>query len=110
MEFICPITLEVMQDPCSTEMGYTYERFAIEKWLRTHDTDPKTNARLKSKTLTPNIPLRVLIREEAERNAKPSAKPSAKKKRAWCREKYGADWWKTDKKKRKREAAASINS
>ena len=38
--------------------GFTYERQAIERWLRTHDTSPKTNATLDSKLLMPNIALK----------------------------------------------------
>ena len=53
-DFICPITAEIMTDPVSTVDGFTYEREAISKWLRTNDTSPRTGAKLESKTLTPN--------------------------------------------------------
>ena len=44
-EFLCPITLRVMDDPVTLAMsGMTYERGAISEWLRTHPRrDPKTN-------------------------------------------------------------------
>ena len=61
--FLCPITGEVMTDPVSTVDGHTYERTAIERWLRTHDTSPMTGARLPHKDLTPAISLRQLIVE-----------------------------------------------
>lgn len=31
-------------------------------------------------------------------------KPTLKEIRAWCRDRYGVDWWKEDKKNRKKEA------
>ena len=61
--FLCPITGEVMTDPVSTVDGHTYERTAIERWLRTHDTSPMTGAELMRKDLTPAISLRQLIEE-----------------------------------------------
>lgn len=61
--FLCPITGEVMTDPVSTVDGHTYERDAIERWLRTHDTSPMTGAKLMRKDLTPAISLRQLIEE-----------------------------------------------
>ena len=57
----CPITLEVMKDPVLASDGHTYERAAIEDWLRTHDTSPMTNARLGSKELMPSLVLRSII-------------------------------------------------
>ena len=44
-EFLCPITLRVMDDPVTLAMsGMTYERGAISEWLRSHPRrDPKTN-------------------------------------------------------------------
>ena len=40
--FSCPITLTKMSDPVVTSDGQTYERTAIEDWLKTHDTSPLT--------------------------------------------------------------------
>ena len=50
-----------MEDPVSTLLGHTYERHAIETWLRRHDTDPMTNSVLPDKMLIPNIALRQTI-------------------------------------------------
>jgi len=36
----CPITLELMVDPVTAEDGYTYERTAIETWLKRHPSSP----------------------------------------------------------------------
>ena len=43
-----------MVDPVFTADGYTYEREAIEEWLKTHDISPKTGLALAHKQLTPN--------------------------------------------------------
>ena len=60
--FRCPISLEVMADPTLVvESGMTYERTEIQKWFRTHNTDPTTNHTLASKKLVPNIALRHAI-------------------------------------------------
>jgi hypothetical protein len=42
--FVCPITMEVMRDPVIAADGHTYEREAIENWLRRgHRTSPQIN-------------------------------------------------------------------
>ncbi|CAB1098853.1 unnamed protein product [Ectocarpus sp. CCAP 1310/34] len=57
-DFICPLTLEVMIDPVVCEDGHSYERGALEAWLRNHDTSPMSNAHLNSKMAVPNHALR----------------------------------------------------
>jgi hypothetical protein len=67
--FRCPITQDVMVDPVIvTETGHTYERSAIEQWLRTHNTDPNTNVQLRSNNLIPNHSLRSSIQEFSANN------------------------------------------
>ena len=66
--FICPITQELMEEPVVTQDGQTYERHAIEYWLRDHDTSPLTGQPLAHKELTANIVLRSMIREHYERH------------------------------------------
>lgn len=64
--FVCPITHEPMQDPVSAADGQTYERRAIEAWLKKGDlegavpTSPLTGEPLKDKTLRPNFLARAL--------------------------------------------------
>ena len=58
---VCPITLEVMDDPVICADGITYERSAITKWLEKHSTSPKTNLQLTNKTLIPNLSLKIAI-------------------------------------------------
>ena len=68
-EFVCPIAQELMADPVVAADGHTYEREAIEQWLRhqqAHDkplTSPKTNEPLAHPHLTPCHQLRALINE-----------------------------------------------
>ena len=50
-----------MRDPVMCADGHTYERDAIEKWLRTNVTSPVTNLRLPHRTLMPNHALRGII-------------------------------------------------
>lgn len=62
--FLCPITGEIMSDPwvVVTENGgtcHSYEKEAIETWMKNHDTDPMT--RHKRKSVGCNISLRHAI-------------------------------------------------
>ena len=52
--YSCCITQMVMAEPVFTADGHTYEKEAIEAWLATNHTSPKTGLVLKDKTLTPN--------------------------------------------------------
>ncbi|KAK9819484.1 hypothetical protein WJX81_005966 [Elliptochloris bilobata] len=55
VEYICPITQEVMTDPTVAADGFTYERSAIMQWLQLgHVTSPMTNQPLPHPGLTPN--------------------------------------------------------
>eukprot|EP00250_Pteridium_aquilinum_P021454 c25129_g1_i1 orf=654-3227(+) len=77
-EFVDCITQEIMEDPVITADGHSYERAAIEKWLKHHDTSPKTGEVLPpppgssgvDKTLRPNHILRGQIIEYKERLAR----------------------------------------
>ena len=60
-EFVCAISQQLMVDPVTTGAGQTYERETIATWLRTKQTDPRTNARLPSKKLIANVSLRQAI-------------------------------------------------
>ncbi|XP_071685745.1 U-box domain-containing protein 33-like isoform X2 [Rutidosis leptorrhynchoides] len=62
--FICPIFLEVMQDPVVAADGFTYEAEAIRGWLDSgHKTSPMTNLELPNTNLVPNLALRSAIQE-----------------------------------------------
>ena len=53
-DYVCPITHLRFRDPVVTSDGHTYERHAIETWLKEHDTSPLTGERLPSKVLLPD--------------------------------------------------------
>ena len=59
--FICPISLEIMEDPVITTDGSSYERASIEAWFKKTDRDPLTNAIVASKVLIPNKALKSAI-------------------------------------------------
>ena len=52
--FLCPITQDCLIDPVFATDGHTYERSAIDRWLRSHNTSPTTNEPLESAALLPN--------------------------------------------------------
>ncbi|CAN0064908.1 unnamed protein product [Ectocarpus sp. 4 AP-2014] len=61
--FACPITGELMRDPVVAGDGHTYEREAIEMWLRKYEISPKTSEPIEHLLLVPNLNLRRLIRD-----------------------------------------------
>ena len=68
--FLCPIMQDLFHDPVVTADGATYEREAIEQWLRSHNTSPLTNEVLPHRQLTPNVLVRGWIREYKEQHAR----------------------------------------
>ena len=61
-EFICPITYELMREPVVASDGHTYEKAAIEKWLKQHQISPRTQEPIGPLTI-PNINLKKLIQD-----------------------------------------------
>jgi len=68
-EYLCPILKEPMKEPVVAQDGQTYERSAIEQWLRTRNSSPLTGLPLSHKELTPNLLLRGMIRQWLEASA-----------------------------------------
>ncbi|KAI4324057.1 hypothetical protein L6164_023623 [Bauhinia variegata] len=62
-EFLCPISLEIMEDPVVTATGITCERKRIEEWffVKNKKTCPATSQELKNFDLTPNHLLKRII-------------------------------------------------
>jgi hypothetical protein len=60
-KFCCPITGEVMIDPVIDNEGNSYEKLAIEHWLRRDQTSPITRNRLTLEDLRPNRILKDVI-------------------------------------------------
>jgi hypothetical protein len=65
-KFECPIPREIMHDPVVLSDGYSYERKAIQEWLRRKNTSPMTNLILSSTTIIPNRHLRSVIQDEIQ--------------------------------------------
>lgn len=59
--FVCPITKNIMTDPVTTHYGITYERMAIEDWLKTKNYCPLTKKKLTKNKLIPNYALKSTI-------------------------------------------------
>jgi hypothetical protein len=70
-EFICSLTMDLMNDPVVSRYGQSFERSAIIEWLaRGNDTCPMTRQPLKLSDLITNHQLRAKIRRwQIENNA-----------------------------------------
>jgi len=71
-EFICPITYELMRDPVVASDGHTYEKAAIEKWLKHHQISPRNGEPMASLTI-PNMNMKKLIQDIIDEVSKHSA-------------------------------------
>lgn len=58
---LCPISHQIMIDPVCTINGISYDRYHIEKWFQTKNTDPCTGQLVHSKILIPNLIIKDLI-------------------------------------------------
>eukprot|EP01084_Bolivina_argentea_P212056 360548_1 len=67
-EFICPITKEIMQDPVIAFDGYSYDRIAIEQYLKTHKKSPTTGANADYIIVFPNHKLKASIKQYIRQN------------------------------------------
>jgi hypothetical protein len=61
-EFLCPITYELMREPVVAMDGHTYEKSAIEKWLKSSQTSPRSGEPMEPITI-PNMNLKKLIQD-----------------------------------------------
>mmetsp|Transcript_15948 Transcript_15948/g.29199 ORF Transcript_15948/g.29199 Transcript_15948/m.29199 type:complete len:265 (+) Transcript_15948:242-1036(+) len=71
---LCPISHELMQEPVVTADGHTYEKRAIERWLKNHASSPITGLELSNKVLRPNFALKSALQSYMEKRA--SIQPS----------------------------------
>jgi uncharacterized protein len=61
-DYICPLTLEIYNDPVVAADGHTYEREEIQKWIDSGKRlSPISGTRMNSKKLTPNHKMRSQI-------------------------------------------------
>ena len=63
--FCCPITMEPMKSPVIVADGHTFERCALESWMRINTTNPMTGAPVSLKVYE-NICLKSAIRDWQE--------------------------------------------
>ena len=73
--YLCPITGEIMREPVMDRDGHTFERGAIEQWVRDHHNCPISRAPLELADLAPNRVLRDLIEEFLTAN--PALRPAS---------------------------------
>ena len=61
---VCPLSLEIFEDPVFAADGHSYERREIEAWFgRGKTTSPKTNAELPHAFLVPNRHLKAMCQQ-----------------------------------------------
>jgi len=66
-DFLCPITLEMMENPVIAADGHSYEKAAIVHWLEMgHRNSPLNGDRLKHDTLKDNLTLKKTIIDSKE--------------------------------------------
>jgi len=65
-EFLCPITQELLREPVVVSDGHTYEKAAIEKWLRSKNISPMTGEEMRDKNIIGNVNLKKLIKDLIE--------------------------------------------
>ncbi|CAF1261544.1 unnamed protein product [Rotaria sp. Silwood1] len=70
---ICPITLELFNDPVTGEDGNTYEREAITQWIIQCGTSPITKKPLNINRLTPNCAVKDAVETFKQQNVQQSA-------------------------------------
>ena len=61
-EFLCPITYELMREPVVAMDGHTYEKSAIDKWLKSNQTSPRSGEPMDT-IVIPNMNLKKLIQD-----------------------------------------------
>lgn len=73
--FLCPISMELMEDPVTVSTGVTYDRRSIERWFFKYGktTCPATMQRLASFDLTPNHTLKRVISSWLDRASSSSS-------------------------------------
>jgi len=68
-DFVCPIGLGVMRDPCVAADGLTYDRECIEAALKTRLVSPLTRRLMTTDRVFPNVLVRRLMLERALEHA-----------------------------------------
>lgn len=74
-DFLCPLTMEVMENPLITRFGHSYERSAILEWLQKGKSCPLTRNPLRPSDLISNLPLKARIQIWRKLNEIPEPSP-----------------------------------
>ncbi|CAF4731162.1 unnamed protein product [Rotaria sp. Silwood1] len=73
---ICPLTLQLFNEPVTAEDGHTYERKAITEWITQHSTSPITKKFLSINRLTPNCAIKDAVEAFKQQQAQSNILPS----------------------------------
>lgn len=65
--FYCPITWNLMHEPVTCPEGYTFEKVAIENWVKVNGNSPITRTPLRVCNLYPNNAMHTLLEEEKQK-------------------------------------------
>lgn len=65
--YYCPITFNIVHDPVVGPDGNTYERVAVENWIRIHGTSPVTRNPMSIEEMYPNHAIRNLLETEIQK-------------------------------------------
>ena len=57
-DFLCPISLDLMNNPVILCDGQSYEKDHIEEWLKSHNTSPNTGLELSNQDMLVNYALK----------------------------------------------------
>ena len=68
-------SFDLMTDPVVASDGFTYEREAIELWMKGHNVSPNGGQPFEHKILNPNISMRKMIAAWCEQNGVPVPQP-----------------------------------
>jgi hypothetical protein len=63
----CPITFNLMHEPVIDPEGNTFEKVAVENWIRVNQNSPITRADLQIDQLYPNTAIKFLLDQEKEK-------------------------------------------
>ena len=69
--YVCPIGLEILEEPVIDELGNTYEKANIKRWLNLPKSQGRSPISRKIiKTLVPNLQLKAIIQEKIAKRTK----------------------------------------
>lgn len=68
IDFVCPISLQLMIEPVCDYNGHTFDRKFIEQWYQSSNFSPITNLVISNKDLRPNLIVKRQILEFSEKN------------------------------------------